>query len=170
MSKHNVWRRGPAVGANARTILSLVACKNDQDVNHDSAKPYPWLKKIAAHLSPNLGGKALAVVDPAEHLCKEYRPAQPEHVAIGLTSQIHSGVAANVDRDCAHVPVQQLMSTAVKEIAGNATHTALDELRPPQTSMLTCRRGSYEEMEESALLACLEDLQSEDQLCEDALG
>ena len=44
----NVWHRGPAVGANARAILSLVACKTDQDVNHDSATPYPWPKKTAA--------------------------------------------------------------------------------------------------------------------------
>ena len=63
-----VWHRGPAVGAKARTILSLVACRNDQDVNHDSARPYPWLEKIAV---PGTNGEPLAVVDPAEYLCEE---------------------------------------------------------------------------------------------------
>jgi hypothetical protein len=38
----NVWHRGPGVGANARIVLSLVACKNGLDANHDSATPYPW--------------------------------------------------------------------------------------------------------------------------------
>jgi hypothetical protein len=38
----NVWHRGPGVGANARVIISLVACKNDLNVNRDSAIPYPW--------------------------------------------------------------------------------------------------------------------------------
>ena len=164
----NVWHRGPAVDASTRTILSLVACKNDQDVKHDSAKPYPWPKKIAAPLSPNPGGKPLEVVDPAQHLCMEERPVQPGHIATGLTLHTHFGIPANIGCACPRVPVQQLMSTAENERAGNATHTALDD-RPPHTSTQTCRRGYYEQMDESALLACLDELQSDDKSCEDAL-
>ena len=95
------------------------------------------------------------MVDPVEHLCEEDRPVQPEHIATGLTLQTHLSVPASIDRACAGVPVPQLMSTqtALDEIAGNTTHTALDE-----------------QMDESALLACLDDLQSDDKSCEDALG
>jgi hypothetical protein len=144
-----VWHRGPAVGANTRTILSLVACRNAQDVNHDSALPYPWPKKIVA---PGTNGEPLAVVDPAEYLCMEDRLVQPEHLVPGPTLHTHLGVPANVDSVCACEPVQQLMSTAVEETA-NTTHIVLDE-----------------QMDESALLACLDDLQSDDKSCEDALG
>ena len=71
-----VWHRGPAVGANARAILSLVACKNDQDVNHDSATPYPW--PTAAPLSPYPGAQPTSAVAPAEL----------EHIATSLASPL----------------------------------------------------------------------------------
>ena len=103
--------------------------------------------------APGTKGEPLKVVDPAEHLGMEDRPTQPEHMATGLTLQTHFSVPANIDYVCACVPVQQLTSTAVDEIAGNTTHIALDG-----------------QMDEGALLACLDDLQSDDNSCEDALG
>jgi hypothetical protein len=116
----NVWHRGPAVGANSRAIISLVACKNDRDVNHDSATPYPWQRKTAAPLSSYPGVKPIGAVAPAEL----------EYIATSLTSPFLFDNLAKDNRNCANVPVQQSRSASVQVEAGGALRTVLDDPRP----------------------------------------
>ena len=82
-----VWHRGPAVIEQARRVLSLVACKEKEDKNHESALPFRWKRVTHGNTidfpilsSTDISAGAAPPVGPASRLTNAAAKTNPTAV------------------------------------------------------------------------------------------